>query len=523
MKSKIAVVFAALSLAACGGGGGGSPAPPPAPPLSLTIAPDSALIASDQGVSTIQTVTLNFANGTPNSVTTAVEYTSGSGWLTVTPTNSSMTLTANSPLPGTFDAAVVVNYSGGGTTGVQRLPVKLTAAPLPNVTHIAPYVGVAGEAATFTVRGIGFNRINHPVRIGNVDAGSVTTISDTELRVAVPALATPGSYAVSIGNDPGVATTTSRLLVLAPQTFAAAEVDVSSIAPDTGENRAILLEYDDERQTLYIGGLSDHVHRARLVNGTWTVTPLPNTQVAPEARLTVDGTRLLIQHNETTFDAYDPDRDVVTNTYPTELNRIVGLIYPLNDGNVALDGGARSARVLDYLRGSHVGFSFANVSSHVSSASYDKGRLTYWTDGGGGFYLLDNTAPSFQVFTEPPPVDVYSAGGLDRHGDRIVFNGALITTEFATLGTFPHWVRGGLFTPDNKRLYTLDAPRVPGIPPAATFLNSYDVSNYSGPYPYLGSVELPRPTGFRPSFAVSADGRTIFICGHDRLFVMPAP
>lgn len=105
--------------------------------------------------------------------TTSVQYTQGSGWLTVSPTSGTDNATIRvdavpgTLAPGTYNATLTIN--AGPVAGTTTLPVtfSITAAPPPPVTVPTPTIAAAVNAATFSA--------------GPLVAGSLATLSGTLL------------------------------------------------------------------------------------------------------------------------------------------------------------------------------------------------------------------------------------------------------------------------------------------------------------------------------------------------------
>jgi large repetitive protein len=182
------------------------------PPAMVTVT-----IYPVPGVSAISPTAGPLAAGTSVTITgtgfntaTAVDFGSVSVPFTV---NSNTSITATAPaapgnVPGSQDVSVT---TAGGPSPASAADV-FTWDPVPTVTGVSPFQGVAGGGGTITVTGTGFTSggagQSH-VFFGSTPATSVVVNSGTQLTATIPATTTPGTVDVTVATPGGTSPTSS--------------------------------------------------------------------------------------------------------------------------------------------------------------------------------------------------------------------------------------------------------------------------------------------------------------------------
>ncbi|HEU5136055.1 MAG TPA: hypothetical protein VFU13_12970 [Steroidobacteraceae bacterium] len=501
------------------------------PGVQLT-SPTAIALTATQGMGTgPQVVPLTFVNGTPTTVTTAVTYAPGNNalWLTVTPSPTQLTVSTSALPPGTWNASIAVTYGTAAFTHTVSVPLSVTVAALANVYQIGPYVTTVNSSLAVTLSGVGFNSMTHPPRFNGIDAVSFVVVNDREIRAVPPPFATPGSYTVDIPNDVGVAAAASRLLVVPAQAYPSAEVDVSALAPGNGEQTPLHMVFDAERVTLYISGLTPTVQTVTWTGATWSVAPLASLGPINSDRvhLSPDGTHLFVTGSAQMFSDYDLARHRVGTIYNDPVYLPVGPIHPLIDGRVATRVG-RNNKVIDLSRLTLTFFTGSLLPAEFATSADQRRILAHGIQVGYSMFSASDNAEL--PIVSPLPVlaaDGAAVAALDRHGERIATRDAIYAADVTLLGrlTDPRLAATDdamAFSPDGARLYVAATDIVAGSP--VTTVGVYDATApVGGFYARLFLLNLPTFAGLNPAVAVSADGNTVFVCGHDRLYVIPAP
>lgn len=489
--------------------------------VQLTTTPQKADLVADQGQTAGQTLNLVFTNGTATSVSAAASYppNAASGWLTPDVTLSSLTISAAALAPGSYQATVRLTYSGADFTNQIAIPVTYTVTPLPSVEHVAPYVAVVGEPRSVVIRGKAFDRMTSPVKFGDLEAQSVTHVSDTELRVTPPAFAVPGAYAVSIQNDRGFPTGVSRYLVVAPQPYAAATIDLGVANVGNGSDKQVI--YDAERRAVYFNRNTNPPMRARFANGTWVIEALPN---APGGRMFMspDGDRLYFMPGTT---AIEYDLEHATRVQYADVgfaltNGIAREIVILNDGK-GLAYGEQVARLFDFPSHALQNIQVPDLLVRDSAISPDLGRVIgagFVTDG--DVFSLDASTKTFTSFapqTAAGNLNAYEIA-LDRHGTRTIVRNRVFDANHAPLGSLTGWVStdGAVISPDGTRAYVVFA----WTSPEFAELDTFDISGTSS-FPRLGPGVNVANECSKPGVAIAPDGQTLFIVCDEKFIVRP--
>jgi hypothetical protein len=491
------------------------------PGVQLTTTPQTADLVADQGQTAEQILNLVFTNGTASSVSAAARYTpnAASGWLTLNATLSSLTVSAGTLAPGSYQANVDLTYSGAGFTNQISIPVTYRVTALPSVEHVAPYVAVVGEPRSVVIRGKAFDRMTHPVKFGDVEAQSVTHVSDTELRVTPPAFATPGAYTVSIENDRGFPTSVARYLVVAPQPYAAATVDLSVGNVMDGTPKQVI--YDAERQAVYFNRNANPPMRAQYDNGTWVIEALPN---APGGRMFMspDGDRLYFMPNTTALE-YDLENASVAQYENVGLGPTNGIsqeVVVLNDGQ-GLVYGDQAARLFDFATGARQNIQEPDLRPRDSAISPDHGRVLaagFITDS--DVFSLDAGARSFTRFSlQTTSVNLHAYEiAMDRHATRAIVRNRVFDANHALLGSLTDWVStdGAVFSPDGARAYVVFS----WTSSREAELDTFDLSGASS-FPQLGPPVTVASECTMPGVAITPDGQTLFIVCDQKFIVRP--
>src|SRR6266850_1943726 len=213
------LAISAMLLAACGGGGGsggtvGAGGSLALNPTSLTFTADhhGPVPASKNILATFTEPTVALlAVGVPagsavppwltfniTGKTSPITITVAANTTEMTPGTLSASVSGASLQPGTYQATIQI--SGNGRT--VNVPVTYVRRA-PQVSFVAPYVGLTNTAGQAIIRGSGFNAITtQKVKFGTTDAVSQTVNNDTQITASYPALP-EGTYPVFVENSTG--------------------------------------------------------------------------------------------------------------------------------------------------------------------------------------------------------------------------------------------------------------------------------------------------------------------------------
>jgi hypothetical protein len=258
------------------------------PASTVAAAPTFLNFATGEGASPgAQSIALTTSTGA-TAWTSQIGYTTGSGWLDVSPAgafpaNVDVSVSSAS-LPAGNYAATITFTSGIVSTAV---PVSLTVSAS-GVNFVAPYVATTGVAGGVIIRGHGFTGAT-AVDFDGSAGTNVTVISDTEIRADHPAM-TAGSHPVTVNAGGLLATRASLVVVDAPNYLEAV------VARPASSTIPANLIYDAERAALYLlDNDANRIDRYSFVAGNWNVDSLPFVGAAGNWSLALspDGTELL--------------------------------------------------------------------------------------------------------------------------------------------------------------------------------------------------------------------------------------
>ena len=443
---------------------------------------------------------------------------------------------------------------------------------LPKIVSVTPYValtGVAGQKAI--VRGTGFARDTVPT-FGGTAATNTTFVSSTELQVTLPTFSADGTYLATAQTMPtGLAALQTAVNVVATQETAPSAAQ-SLIYPNSVKKSPLRVIYDAERHAILVGisyppsiakpATFGEILRYIESNGTWLLDNAANSVTfanLSDLALSPDG-QTVVAVSATEMTAYNPvtlaagksrtlggsgyGSVVVTNdgqalvytsgsgyTSPWGLNK-----YPLNDwkaNSTSIASGYyynsstllepyRLGISLDGSRAAYISLEYQTYNSlYIKQYSASSGLISNW--------VISGSLPATGFVPQ-----------LDRHATKMVLaNSSQYTVYDSTDISVPKsagvlGVSSGnlaIISPNGNRFYTCCTYTTSGTVTTAT-LHTYDISTFSAAngYSEIGTgTDLPKDpgnggtTGVGVKFAISYDGKTLFIAGDNALIVMPAP
>jgi hypothetical protein len=522
---------------------------------NLTVAPASLSFTANAGAATLpasQDVSLSLTSGSLAWNASAVNYISGTaGWLNVSPTSGTATTT---PQAVTFSvntvpaAAEVRTASVTFTAGAQSKTVNVSYTTFANaVNFVAPYVATTGVAGNVVIRGHGFSNLDPAtttVQFGAAAPGAATVVSDTEIRVAYPALpagahtpaVTDGS--VLMPNRPGV-----QLVVVDAPVFAPATV-VRDLGLGFGGAVASLI-YDAERRAVLLADRgTNKIYRYTFSGGTWSEVGLSIAGVTGNLNITLspDGTKLLQSGSGATMIERDPVS--VTDTASVSAASFLGGFGSLNMIAFANDGGA-IGNVSTAANGITL-FRYDLLTQQFSQLSQDADMVNRTIAGAADGDIL--VMPSFEPLSPAfyKPIVRYDATGnslssvvattggtehvsigLDSNASKVILvvsplsaaqETRVYDSSFGLLGTLPVDLTAFAISPDGNTAWAYF--------PAGSRVRRFNLNapDGIGGFAEVGTgTVVASPGSFFSKMVVSPDGGTLFLAGNDRFIVLPAP
>jgi hypothetical protein len=431
---------------------------------------------------------------------------------------------------GEYWHTLTFQYTDSSGKSQQRTLVYALTLNLPTPGTVAPYVAIAGRNDKFVLRGSGFTGMSRPtVRIGGAAVSSLSVISDTEALI-VPSSLSAGRYPVQIENVSGAFRGSASLLVKAARDRPYAAFGVSSFATR--------LVFDNERETLYAASAEDQqIDRYRFDGGQWqTLSPLvvPHLQ---DIALSPDGEQLIAAAYN---DIYQIDLDLeplqVVRAASYHANDFVGeILFRIglaNDGTAFLSADSTCCtgnfNIARYSLGSTLittmPYPIGDSESNVQSSA--DGSVVFLS----GYYLhryLAGSGSFEQISANVSPTAV------NRDGSRLTNQGMIYDDHFNYLGRAAASYGHTIFGQRPDRLYTFryrDSDSNLGL--------NVIVSDPTAPlgsgaiYPEIARVPVaddPRTGDASLYYAiaspstVSADDRTFFFRGFEKLIIVPMP
>lgn len=458
---------------------------------------------------------------------------SGSSVPAVTATAALKSAQLQQLTPGQYTSTVTLSaVTAGGGTQTVTIPVVLNYQPA-YVSYVAPYVGIANQAASLFVRGVNFAATGAPVTvaIGSTQVANITPDGDTQLRVNYPALAA-GTYPVSVQNAAGLVASNATLVLVNAATLTYQAIS----APSTRQR----LIYDAERQVLYAVDQADQqIESFTMSGGVWTAgTPyiLPNVV---DIALSPNGRLMIALTQGSVYDIPLTGAPFVAQVRAGEpgSSEIFTNMAITNDGYAYIASEYEGSGFTDtYLYGianySIVGnpYFIGYLYDGIVGASADGSRVYGGSNGVSPaqpisiFNSLDDT------ITDSPPAVAYnlSAVTVSSNASQVilqntdVYSGALSLT-----GYLPSTVPGvALASRDSSKAYVYRDDASGGGP-------RLDIYNLNGAlqtgavYPLLKSVSLAdapnTSAGLYNSISLveTPDGNTVFVSGNSKLLVVP--
>jgi hypothetical protein len=403
---------------------------------------------------------------------------------------------------GTWSGLVTLAYGNASTPESQLdIPVTLTLA-VPRVSGVTPYWSEAGRSLSHILRGEGFSTLQsgQALRFGTTTTSTYQVISDTELRLTVPALPV-GAHPVSLDNALGLSRPSGTLHAV--RTPAMPEV---SLARTRYTKRAI---YDPLRNAVYTldyaDGVMQGLFRYRHVEGTWTEEPYVTLPDMYDILMDADGQSLSLFMGSGVY-TLELDDPTATPRYLRDNQGSYSSVARLNDGYV-LDTG----------------------SCYHAKASLD-GRRAIIMDAGcysprGPVRTRDAGSTEIQYTSIREMYGPPSWMSVDRTARYAVVENAIYNAQWAIVGSATD-LRGTFFSEDARRLFGLYADSAR----SRQLLRVLDVSKppVGGRFTQLVEVQVPGAQAEDGIYGggmvlTTPDDRTLIFVNQRQFRVMSVP
>jgi len=405
-----------------------------------------------------------------------------------------------------------------------NLPVTVTVS-LPQMQHIAPYVGFTGRQSMAVVRGSGFNNVSTAdVKVGGLSPASVSIVNDTEMRIMPPVFNTAGRYEVSIDNALNLDVSMAELVVVDVPAYSAQSFTLAELPRH--------LIHDPERNAVFFTSWSTGtLTRVQYSTGSgWTSTSI-SIPMALDLALSNDGSELLVTaggvgaSQQDMLHHIDPSTLAINSTVQAETSSpyydLLGFIGTFNDGDILLFDTNQwtSARSYPALQTR----SSPSIHSPQATVSLDRSRMLIGgTNSSTSTYGYDANTRNFTGLTLNSSFFRTQYIGMSSDASRIMDKNQVYDSTYTSLGALNN---GGAdvwslaVSPDGTRAYTM--------PLLSTSVSVWDISGTSGPFPQVGSpidISISGVSDFTPyKTFISQDGGTLFVLSNTGLYLQIVP
>jgi hypothetical protein len=432
---------------------------------------------------------------------------------------------------GTHSTTLTFHYARADEGPAQiQVPVTLNL-DLPRARSVMPRAAVAGSDLELTLHGQGLEGLAPAdVLVDGTPVAALTVLNDRQARIVLPAGLAAGTHDVVIDNalDFDFNGATVAVVEARDRPYAAFAV--------AGVPARVL--FDDARETLWVATMSDTLEPYTFDGANWSAgTPISVANLRDIA-LDLDGDLLI-----TTRDAlYGLDLDDAAAVPVLRFQKPSTLAYFYNAG-LAGDG----TLLLPTDSPSSSGFFehyFYNVDTNQlamatpypnsdfrahANASAD-GALVYLD----GYYDLHRYTAG--VGLQALNNDNVTVRSVDRHGTRVSNQGYVYDQAFTLQGRMAAASVFSVFGPGGTRGYGFRADQSNASLGQNVIVANLSGTPVSGVYPESARVALADDpvvgVGWQTSFlleasasplALSADERTLFIRGYEKLVIVPLP
>ncbi|HYH99085.1 hypothetical protein [Hyalangium sp.] len=399
---------------------------------------------------------------------------------------------------GTHSATITLAYGNASAPERQLVvPVKLIMA-LPRIRTVTPYATEAGRSLSHILRGEGFSglRPGQGLRIGSAETHAFQVISDTEIRMDVPAL-TAGAHALSVDNTLGLSRPGPTLHAVVTPAFAE-----FSFARSRSLQRMV---YDPLRITVYSVESDNNgfgLYRYRYVNGTWQEDRYVAQTNIYDAAMDVDGQSLYLSMGSGLYRLNLEDAGATPQLIRTIPQR--AQLAVLNDGYVLTVAShcPYTATALDGRRS--ILFETGCISSDLIE-----------------FFDASSTEPQYSPVSDTPSA---SRLAVDRTARYVAISDAIYNSQWHLVAGLGERLSGLIFSHDARRLFGFFDDHAQ----TRQVMYVFDVASppTGGRFPLLSQSVLAGSQagdGLRTRGFVTPDGRTLIKADGRRFHVYPIP
>jgi len=536
-------------------------------PVALTVGPRLVRPADSVVTVNAETTSAALAGGIPVNLAAGppVNWTANSNvpWLAFSKGSG----TTGQSLAYQIDGAQLVALANGAkyVATITLTPASATMTPvsflltlskqLPEISSLAPYTQVTGQAARVVLRGTGFTGITNPSARLSIQGGtpaSITVVNDTEMVATFNALSA-GNHVVSVSNALGLTTSSRSVTAVLP-------VSHSYAATPTGANIRTLV-YDAEREAV-LASNSDANTIMRFTpssSGAWTATSVASPSVG-EIGLSIDGTRLIAMTsssaNPGTITALDPATLSVTQSVVQPRSIGPGFtqlgfgLSTTNDGRTWFDLETATPPFSDLAYTTLDALTANVVSIPTFSTLFYSGPWFAHSRDGERLLIVQSSS----VSPTPPMLYLDAADGvvhqnpagltfsyrmsLNDKGDRAVFDATFLRdASFNLLGQLMlpaadnYYAIDALLSPDGSRIYALSYPN--SGPSGTPRIYVFDATVEQASLPLIGYFTIPDfpscqvtsgasvCTNYNFASTISIDGQTLYYAGQQYFVVVP--
>ena len=443
----------------------------------------------------------------------------GASWLKFT--NSSGDTTDNSTLQLEVDENELKKLANGTYEAIVTLKPDNTryknmniimglGVYLATVEHVSPYVAYIGRSEPIIIRGKSFGvQSSIKVNVGNTEIDA-TVVSDTEIHLNYPTLASEQRVNVYIKNALNIARSSAELVYKQAPIYTSQKFQVN--------DKFYKISLDPERSAILLSGReANEIRRLRLIASGWVADSFP-AQNAQTASLTLDGKEILVSIGKpgfstpNTFVHLNPDTLAINKSVPiNEVYPATGtydLIAPLNDGRTLLLQSNQWSYAMYYP--SQESFQPPSAWGIEMLISRDHSRILLGgVNSGTDNYSYDSNT---SVFTPRQlNIDLFRTNNISMSGDgsRLVADNSVYDRNFNFLGSLnpivDHW--NSAVTPNGKYIYVASTDQQ-----YKRTIKRYDISAVSGPFQQdasMSPIELADGE-IVTRMTVSDDGKALF-------------
>lgn len=497
---------------------------------TVSASPSTLSFSTNLGEApTISSKTVNLIQSGKVLTPTSVSVSAGTSWLQATINNNDIVISTTSDVLTFSSGGSVANVSITHPFGTTIVPVNLYINQRP-FSFVTPYIGTTNVASNVIIRGSGFLAINSPtIKFGSIDATSSSVVSDSEIHATYPAIATKGTYPITISGTGSDTLLNAELVIQDPPTYPDSTITRLNNGTISG------MVYDAERSNLYIAdNTNGFIERYHYDGIQWNADELAVSAVKGIA-LSPDGIELLAMSDDYVVHV-NGDSFAITALIPAPYisNFSTAASTNLNHIAIANDGIASIMTEASVLSGNDIAYSY-NILSRTFTGIPNT-LLSYSQDvavtADGSRVIAVGTAGSLlaQTVYYDASSQSYVGTSLYQNSTEIIMNAdgtrwlsgsAVYDETFSLVGNMTDTLNAA-FNLVGHALYVYSD--IDGL------LHKYDVTtaNGSGNFDEVGTATsiTAAPLGdsnVTPTMTATPDGSKLFIASSNKIQIMTSP